>query len=293
MNNAKIIASNVDTTLTNCVFFFESSEDSNKVKALKDGKTLLAFSLSETKKKIDFYLSLPEGIECEHHKEGIKTSSIISFQNDHLTYHGNAINKKHKQQKGEIHIKHSKKRVLNDTANMLEAPLATSSDISFYPLPLCRAELADSIRFLGDKDIANYFSLDLGCGFFNTLDIFLAKKGFMKNMLTQPYIFPRALLSYFSFVSLEGFFKGNTIIRRTGIYPQILVLQSKSFEVIIFCMREDRNQTYDNSSLKYAYSYDYIKEHFQRHMVEAEHSFFFGKYRDKNIKRSVKNSVPT
>lgn len=284
MNNAKTIKSDFESTFTNCVFFFESSAEQNKAKALKDGDTLLAFSLSETKKKIDFYLSLPEGIACEHYKEGKKTNEIVSLRNDHLTYHGNNINKKHKQQKGEIHIKQGKNRVLKERSNILEAPLATSSDISFYPLPLCRVELADGVVPLAEKDIANYFSLDLKDGFFNTLDIFLAQKGFMKNILTKPYIFPEALLAYFSFVSLEGFFKNNTITRRRGTYPQILVLQSKSIEVIVFCMREDKNQTYEKSSLKYAYSYDYIKEHFQRDVIEAKHSFFFGKYRNKNLK---------
>lgn len=286
MNNAKTIKSDFETTFTNCVFFFESSAEENKAKALKDGETILAFSLSETKKKIDFYLSLPEGIICEHYKEGVKTSEIVSLKNDHLTYHGNSINKKHKQQKGEIHIKKGKDRVLKDKANLLEAPTATSSDISFYPLPLCRVELSDSLITLDDKNITNYFLLDLKDGFFNTLDIFLSQKGFMKNILTKPYIFPEALLSYFSFVSLEGFFDNNTVIRRRGTYPQILVLQSKNFEVIVFCMRECNNQNYEKNKLKYAYSYDYIKEHFQRDVIEAEYSFFFGKYRNKNLNHS-------
>ena len=284
MNNAKTIKSNYESTFTNCVFFFESNAEQNKVKALKNDKTILAFSLNETKKKIDFYLSLPERIICEHHKEGVKTSEITSLQNDHLTYHGNNINKKHKEQKGEIHIKKGKNRVLKDKANLLEAPIATSSDISFYPLPLCRVELSDDTVTLGEKDITNYFSLDLKDGFFNTLDIFLAQKGFMKNVLTKPYIFPKALLAYFSFVSLEGFFDNNKVIRRRGTYPQILVLQSKSFEVIIFCMRESNNQNYKKNTLKYAYSYDYIKEHFQRDVVEGKDSFFFGLNRNKDLK---------
>lgn len=284
MNNAQTIKSDFETTFTNCVFFFESNIEENKAKALKDGETILAFSLNEIKKKIDFYLSLPEGIVCEHYKEGVKSSEIVSLQNDHLTYHGNSINKKHKQQKGEIHIKQGKNRVLKGKANMLEAPLATSSDISFYPLPLCRIELVNNIAPLCDKDIKNYFSLNLEDGFFNTFDIFLAQKDFMKNILTKPYLFPEAFLAYFSFVSLEGFFNNNTITRRTGTYPQILVLQSKSFEVIIFCMIESNNQNYEINTLKYAYSYDYIKEHFQRDVIEAKHSFFFGKYRNKNLK---------
>ena len=34
MNNAKTIKSNFETTFTNCVFFFESSAEENKAKAL-------------------------------------------------------------------------------------------------------------------------------------------------------------------------------------------------------------------------------------------------------------------
>lgn len=51
-------------------------------------------------------------------------------------------------------------------------------------------------------------------------------------------------------------------------------------------MRECNNQNYEKNKLKYAYSYDYIKEHFQRDVIEAEHSFFFGKYRNKNLNHS-------
>lgn len=283
-NNGKLLATNVISELKNLTYFFYSSEDNSKLKATKNGNTVLAFSLSEIKGKMNLYISLPKNILCEHYKDGIKTSEILSSDDTHLSYHGNSNKRK---QKGEIHINHQKQRVHKERENLLEAPLCTSNDISFYPLPICRIELNESINELKDKNITNFFELELNGVFFNTIDIFLAKKGFMKNILSEPDYFPANLPSYFAYTSLEGIYKGNILIRRRGRYPQILVLQSKNFEVILVCMQEAQNQVYGTSTLKYAQSINYLEEHFQRNIIETNEGFFISQKRNMDANELV------
>lgn len=283
-NNGKLLATHVMSDFNNLTYFFYSIEENSKLKATKNGNTVLAFSLSEIKGKMNLYISLPKNIMCEHYKDGIKTCEILSSDGTHLSYHGNSNKRK---QKGEIHINHHEQRVHKERENLLEAPLCTSNDISFYPLPICRIELNNTINALKDKNITNFFELELNGIFLNTIDVFLAKKGFMKNILSEPDYFPENLPSYFAYTSLEGIYKGNIITGRRGRYPQILVLQSKNFEVILICMQEAQNQLYATSTLKYAQSINYLEELFQRNIVELKEGFLISEKRNTNVDELV------
>lgn len=271
------------TDLTNCTYFFPYEGEKSLLKATKNAKPVLAFSLDETAKKMDLYLSIPQNITCEHYEEGMMTCSIKSDANTHLTYHGTPLNKKNSKQKGEIHIKYNSQRVHKDKANLLEAPLCISRDISRYPLPICRIELGENVCDLDKQEIENFVELNVNGVFFNTIELYLAQRGFMKRLLSEPWQFPPNFPAYFAYTSLDGIYKNNTVIRRRGRYPQILVIESKNFEMIVISIQEAQNQQYSESKLKYAKSINYLEEHFQREILNTNAGFFISKERCKNI----------
>lgn len=283
-NNGDRLISNIVTDLTHCTYFYRHNGKKSLLKATRNSKPVLAFALDETAKKVDFYVSVPKNITCEHYNEGSKTHSVVSDSSTHLTYHGTSVNKKNSRQKGEIHIKHNTERVHKEKANLIEAPLCVSSDISRYPLPICRIELDENVCELEKQGSDNFVELEVNGVFFNTIEIYLARRGFMKRLLSEPWRFPPNLPAYFAYTSLEGIYKNNTVIRRRGRYPQILVMESKNFEVVVIAMQEAQNQQYQETKLKYARSINYLEEHFQREVINTNTGFFISKDRCPNIR---------
>ena len=286
INNENQIFSTIDLPFKNCSYLFKKnfSAYKNTLHAMHNNMPVLAFAIEETKKKSDVYISLSKDILCNHYKNYKMTNSSKSSDNTHLTYHGNSINKKNQKLKGELHIKLDNKVVLKDQFNKLEAPISSSDDIGKYPLSLCRIELSDNLNKLKTNNQLNYFDLDHSDLFFNTLDIFVAKKGFFQNMITIPYSCSNFVASYFTNVTLEGCYTDN-IIRRRGRYPQVLVLEGSKLEIIIINMIEANNEKYDKSQLFYQHSTNYIKELFDRDLLEAKEGYFIAK--DSNTNNHV------
>jgi len=277
MNNGVKIDTEIISSLQNCSYVFKKNNvNKNTLYGLYNNTPVIAFSIDETKKKSDIYISIPKDILCEHYKDSKITIANKSTENTHLTYHGNSINKKHKQLKGELHLKLDNKVVLKHESNKLEAPISSSRDIEKYPLPLCRIELSDKLNRLEKDTYTNHFNLIHNDLFFNTLDIFIAKKGFFIKMITVPNSCPNFVATYLTNFTLEGCYTDN-LVRRRGRYPQVLILEGNKLEIIIFNMIEAQNESYKQSKLLYQHSVNYIKELFDRDVYETEEGYFVAK----------------
>jgi len=278
MNNGVKIDTKLDVEFKNCSYLYkkDSKSTKNTLHAIYNNTPVIAFCIEEKKKKSDIYISLSKDILCTHYKNSKITKSVNSTDDTHLTYHGNSINKKNKQLKGELHLKLNNKVILKGQSNKLEAPISSSNDIEKYPLPLCRIELSENLNTLKKNKYSNYFNLIYNDLFFNTLDIFVAKKGFFKDMITIPNSCPDFVASYFTNFTLEGCYLDD-IIKRRGRYPQVLILEGDKLELIIINMIEAQNEIYKESKLFYKHSINYIKELFDRDVNKIETGYFVAK----------------
>lgn len=254
-------AQGVFSELSNCSYFFRGDGLENYIRGCSGGSTVVACKITEKGGRTDLYISIPPNIDCNHYFRTRVTLSSCSSDDSHLTYHGRRTGKK---ESGEIHLVVGGRNVLKSRANVLEAPLAHSDDLAVFPLPVCRLELAESIKSITPSvDIDNYFELSGSQCFFNTLDMYLARSGFMASLLNGGASIPNIVASVFAWTTLE-IFKTGTLIRRRGRFPQVLVLQTRNYELVIFAMQEAQHVRYDKSSLCYFHSRNYLKELFNR-----------------------------
>ena len=244
-------------------FFKKPSGKSNSLRVTFNNKTVLSFKIDENNSKTDLFISLPKDFECTHFLKNKPSKLIISSPGTHLTYHGSSKNNKHS---GEIHLKHNNQRILKDRQNLLEAPLATSSNLKLFPLPICRFELTRNIEPIKTKSrINNYFELNNNRGFFlNTIDIYIASSGFMKHCLIKDGTQNEILLSLFANSNLRTFSVGELgwegeIMSQAAHFIQLLVLPCKQNELIIFNTLEQQNKIYKKNSLHYFHTKDYFQ----------------------------------
>lgn len=253
-----------------CTYYFDSHESVAKIKALRDGKPILAFCLKELDGGVDVFITIPDGYECMHFRKGKLTSNIES-KNAHLTYHGIA---KRKKMTGEIHISSDGYNPLKGKAPYTEAPNASSSNIELHPLPVCRIELSESTGQIAEhRHIGNYFETQLPKCFFNTIEVHVAKKGYAKKIASASTFISPIWASVFIHMSMHAYFLGR-IERRAGHYPQVICLQTHNFELIILGTHEYKNATYDSNKLKYFHTKDYFNDLCRRRVIEDENGFF-------------------
>jgi len=248
----------------------------NSLRATFNNIDILALKISEKEHhKMDLIISFPEDFSCTHFFKNKPSITENSSSDMHLTYHGFG---KKKKQSGEIHLtKSGGKRSLGNKQNLLEAPLAKSSDIGKFPLPICRFELSPNLKgIVVRKRIDNYFELNCNNGYFlNTMDIYLAKAGFMEKALKKAGTQNEILLSLFVNSSLRTFSIGELgwegeIMSRGAIFAQILVLPAKENEVIIFNVLEKSNKSYTHNALHYFHTKNYFHSIINRNIVQNE-----------------------
>lgn len=243
--------------LSKCTFYFAGRDTSeNSARAMLCGSDVLLFKLSEKSGAVDVYISIPDNFEPSHYYEG-KPTLESPTKDAHLTYHGN---RKKKKISGEIHLKSNGMHQHSGATNKLAAPLAITKDVEKYPLPICRIELnlqAGSCQ--PQNDIANFFELNFGEIFFNTVEVHLARAGFLQSLAScSPFISP-VLGSIFIHTSMETFYQ-KELRRRPGLYPQALALQTKNYELVILALHEYRNTEYQVNSLRYFHTANYFQE---------------------------------
>lgn len=83
---------------------------------------------------------------------------------------------------------------------------------------------------------------------------------------------------------MHAYFLGK-IERRPGLYPQVICLQTDSFELIILATHEYKNASYDSNKLKYFHTKDYFRDLCGRRVMEQKDGFFIDQLA--NGKRAV------
>ncbi|MHB0962392.1 MAG: hypothetical protein ACYC5V_04175 [Gemmatimonadaceae bacterium] len=257
--------------LSHCSYLFHDDGEESCIRGCYGGSTVVACKLKELDGGVDVYIGIPAAVRCDHLFRAGVTHSIRSTVDSHLTYHGRTAGKK---ESGEVHLVVDGRNVLKGRANVLEAPLAHSDDLTIFPLPICRLELAESVGTVSTRaEIRNYFELLGPACFFNTLDVYLARRGFMTSLLNGSARIPNVVASVFASTTLEVF-KTGRLTRRRGRFPQVLVLQSKRHELIIFAMQEAQHVRYSASALIYFHSRDYLRRLFNRLTLQHEGGYF-------------------
>ncbi len=256
--------------VSRCTFYFDTGSNRTLLKGNHKGQPFSAFCIEESEGAVEVYITIPDGFECTHYKNGIITSSVVS-DCSHLTYHGRP---KRKKVTGEIHIKSSGGNPLNGKSPYTEAPTASSSNIQVHPLPLCRIELSDAPGIIIDKpDIVNFFETKTADSYFNTLEIHLARKGYMHNLVSVNNSVPPVWASLFIHMSMHAFYL-DKIERRPGLFPQALVVQTQNFELIVLATHEYKNPHYMKNALYYFYTKDYFRALGSRNVLYHEGGWF-------------------
>lgn len=282
LNNGEIFNYNkwgVLTELSKCTYFFRSEAHENTLLCKVGNRNVLSYFLNEKNDKHDLIIKFPDNFECCHHYKGNITDKTFSNSNSHLTYHGT---RKGKKETGEIHILVSEGNPLKGRSNVLEAPLAKSDNLSKFPLPICRWEFSDCINPIDiTRKIYPHFETIGKTCFFNTQDVYLAKKGFIEDSLRGKSSVPEIVLSIFSYFNLQVFQRGE-LTRRRGNYPQVIVLQTKSYELIIININESQNQHYKKNTLHYFHSVNYMEQLFNRMAMSTGKGYFVSKSPENN-----------
>ncbi|NCB59115.1 MAG: hypothetical protein EOM46_16855 [Gammaproteobacteria bacterium] len=256
--------------LSNCSYYFDSDSNENRLKGIFGAKEFVAFCLSESKNSVNVYATIPDGYECIHYKKGCITSSVKSID-AHLTYHGSP---KRKKITGEIHVVTNLNNPLKGQSSLVEAPLAGSSNILIHPLPICRIELSANPGELNQQSkTSNYFHVNTPACYFNTLEVHLARKGYLYNVASASQTIPGIWASVFINVSLHAYFLGK-LERRPGNYPQALCLQTKQFELIVLATREYKNPSYEKNTVRYFFTKDYFRDLGVRSVIGDANGWF-------------------
>lgn len=241
---------------TGCSSYFRGrAKSSNAARATLLGLDVLLFRLEERSDGVDVFISIPDDFLPTHYFRGVATPDEPT-KNAHLTYHGSP---KRKKMSGEIHLVSSGLNSFSGVSNRVSAPLAFSSEIESYPLPICRLELnlrAGSLK--SRKDTQNFFEIHPGDVFFNTIEVHLARSGFLHSVAScSPTISP-LLGSIFINTSMHLFFL-NKMESRPGLFPQALALQTRKYELVILATHEHKNSEYQENSVRYFHTEDYFR----------------------------------
>lgn len=257
--------------LTGCTFYFDNHRSNkNMIRATLDGTNVLLFSIEELTNSVDVYITIPDNFHCIHYKNAATTKECLS-KNAHLSYHGKT---KRKKITGEIHINNDAINAFRGEANKVEAPIASSSNIEIHPMPICRIELSKSVaRVTPQNDIFNYFELNTKTCFFNTIEVHLARCGYLNNLASVARKIPDEYSSLFIYMSMHTFYL-NRLERRPGFFPQALAVQTDNYELIILATCEYKNPSYESNSLRYFYTRDYFKGLSSRNIIHHEDGFF-------------------
>lgn len=257
--------------LSPCTFHFDNRRSNkNILKAMHENEDVLAFAIQEQPSSVDVFISFPDDYDCVHYKKG-KITSVHVSKKSHLTYHGQP---KRKKLSGEIHVKSDGDNPLKGEAAKTEAPIASSSNIEIHPLPICRIELCENPgRIAATLDIENYFQIKSNVVFFNTIEVHLARRGYMNNLASVARVIPDIYSSLFINMSTHAFFLGK-IERRPGRYPQALVVQTGKYELIVLATNEFKNPTYKSNTIRYFYTKDYFRDLGARNVISLAQGWF-------------------
>lgn len=256
--------------LSRCTYYFAGSGLENRIKALQNGTPILAFCLKELDSGVNAYITIPDGYQCIHYKNGSITSTVFS-NNAHLTYHGCP---KRKKMTGEIHVSSSGNNPLRGRSSHTAAPTASSSNIELHPLPICRIELSPNPgRIQPHSEVENYFETQMPNASFNTIEVHLAMKGYASKVASASTCISPHWASIFIHTSMHAFFL-QRIERRPGLYPMVLCLQTARFELIVMATHEYKNPAYESNAIKYFYTKDYFYELGSRRVIEQNGGFF-------------------
>lgn len=254
---------------TGCTFYYPSNDFENDLRGLYNNKEFVLFNVVEDHDEIDVVISFPNEYDCIHYWKG-KETVVTKSKNAHLTYHGHG---KRKKATGEIHIISEGSNPLKGKSPYTESFVSSSSDITNHPLPICRMELTETPGSVKpNKEIGNYFNTDISTCFFNTIEVHLAKKGYLKS-LAAPVPSDDPWRSMFIYNSMHTFYL-KKIQRRPGWFPQALALQTKSFELIILATREYKNMSYEKNAIRYFQTRDYFRELSKRMVLDHGVGFF-------------------
>jgi len=270
--------------LTGCTFYFDNHiSNMNKIRATFKGKNVLLFSIEERTDSVEIYITIPDNFNCIHYKNGASTKICLS-KNAHLTYHGKP---KKKKITGEIHIKNDGLNTFKGEVDKIEAPVASSSNIEIHPLPLCRIELSGSMGSVTPKhNIFNYFEVKSEACFFNTIEVHLARRGYMNNIASVARNIPDIYSSLFIHMSMHAFYL-DKLERRPGLFPQVIALQTEKFELIMLATHEYKNPSYDTNSVRYFYTKDYFQDLCSRNVIQHTDGWFV----DQSSKLPLKNGA--
>lgn len=256
--------------ISRCTYYFDSDSHKSRLKGLFEFREFIAFCLKESGSSVDVYVTIPDGYECIHYKKGTITSTVKS-QDAHLTYHGTP---KRKKITGEIHVITGKENPLKGKSPYTEAPLAGTSNIQIHPLPICRIELSENPGELKQSSkTSNFFHTKTQGCFFNTIEVHLARKGYLYDVASVSRTIPAAWASVFIHTSLHAYFLGR-LERRPGNFPQALCLQTERFELIVLATREYKNPNYTQNTVKYFHTKDYFRELGGRNIIEHANGWF-------------------
>jgi hypothetical protein len=250
-----------------CSFYFRGRDkNENLARATLRGENVLLFNLNEKNGAVDVFITIPDNFNPTHYYRDIQTSDTLT-KDAHLSYHGK---RKGKKISGEIHLISNRVNQFSGASNKIAAPLATAKDIEKYPLPICRIELNLQAGSCDPrKDTSNFFELHTGEVFLNTIEVHLARAGFLHSLAScSPSVSP-VLGSIFIHTSMRTFYL-NKMDRRPGLYPQALALETQNYELIILALHEYRNPEYRINALRYFHTENYFKDLASRnHMQHA------------------------
>ena len=246
--------------LTGCSFYFGGlGKSENSARATLSGSNVLLFKLVERNGAVDAIITIPDDFSPTHYYRGQGTPDRPS-KTAHLTYHGLP---KRKKMSGEIHLINNGQNRFSGTPDKVAAPLSFCNDIGRYPLPICRIELSQQTGTVQPRiDIQNYFELHPGGTFFNTVEVHLARSGFLRSIAScAPSVLKvkdGLLGSIFIHSSMQLFYL-KKMDRRPGLFPQALALQTQNYELVILATHEYKNSEYQVNALRYFHTEDYFR----------------------------------
>jgi len=175
---------------------------------------------------------------------------------------------------GEIHLVNNGLKRFSRVSNMVSAPLAFCNDIAKYPLPICRVELSLRAGNLQSRnDIPNFFELHPGDVFFNTVEVHLARSGFLHSVASCSPAISNVLGSIFINTSMQLFYL-DRMDRRPGLFPQALALQTKNYELVILATHEYKNSEYQENAFRYFHTEDYFRKLVSRNCLPHAGGWF-------------------
>ncbi|MCF6269886.1 MAG: hypothetical protein L3J41_09255 [Melioribacteraceae bacterium] len=272
------------TELSGCTYFFDNNgAKENKVKAVANGIDNIIFTIKEIDGNVESCIFIPNGFKCQHTKRGIVTTDFYS-NGSHLTYHGNP---KRKKMSGQIHIKNGTNNPLIAQSDKTEAPRSSTTDIVLFPLPICRIELANEVEKLNENSfISNYFELKANDVYFNTIKVYIARKGYLRGVASAEKNYRNIFSNIFVYDNMSIITEGK-YRRRASCYPQAMALQSENYELIIIATNEVVNKSYDISSIQYFQTKDYFKSLCNRNVLINDSGFFIDQEESRNIKKGM------